>query len=61
MATKLEMNAVEIAHDPVIGVERAGDLTLVKTGDAHVQDAPRDRGFRCETATRWMCPVPRTS
>src|SRR3954465_3497085 len=31
MATKLEMNAVEIEHDPVVGIERAGDLTLVKT------------------------------
>src|SRR5687768_11927279 len=31
MASKLENNAVEISHDPVVEVKRAGDLTLVST------------------------------
>ena len=31
MAAKLENTAVEISHDPVIEVERAGELSLVRT------------------------------
>ena len=31
MASRLENNAVEISHDPVIDVKRAGDLMLVTT------------------------------
>src|SRR5688572_2674273 len=33
MASKLENNAVEISHDPVVEVKRAGELTLVKTAN----------------------------
>lgn len=33
MRTRLEMNAVEIAHEPVVEVKRADDLTLVKTAE----------------------------
>ncbi|HEX2825047.1 MAG TPA: FAD-dependent oxidoreductase [Burkholderiales bacterium] len=33
MRTKLEMNSVEIAHEPVIEVKRDGELTLVRTAE----------------------------
>ena len=33
MAAKLEMNAVEIAHEPVLEVKRGDDLMLVKTAE----------------------------
>ena len=33
MAAKLEMNAVEIVHEPVVEVKRSGDLTLVETAN----------------------------